>query len=214
MLDFNAEAGHHVSSRQRVVPLRRSLSKMVFDMAISMLLLVPLFVAAACLLVLNPFFNSGPLLFRQKRMGQNCLPFTAYKFRTMLPCDGTKRGAFDTLEHARITRFGRILRRMRIDELPQIINVLRGEMSLIGPRPDSYDHAQVYLRQIPNYAMRHRIIPGISGFAQIKVGYVDGRDGIKHKVEADLFYLKNASFRFDMWITWRTLCVVLGAKGA
>jgi lipopolysaccharide/colanic/teichoic acid biosynthesis glycosyltransferase len=109
---------------------------------------------------------------------------------------------------------GRFLRRSRLDELPQILNVLRGEMSLIGPRPDTFEHACVYLREIPGYAARHQVMPGISGYAQTEVGYVDGLDGIHRKVAADHYYLKHASFALDLWITWRTIGVVLTRQGS
>ncbi len=187
--------------------------KSAFDLFLSIMLLVPLTVTTLVLLVFNPFFNRGSLLFLQERMGRDCQPFTAIKFRTMRPEDNTQRGAFDTLEVDRISRFGLFLRRTRLDELPQIINVLRGEMSLIGPRPDSYAHAQVYLKTVPDYADRHQVLPGISGLAQTEIGYVDGLDGIHHKVRADLDYIANADLRVDLWITWRTLCVVVGRKG-
>lgn len=158
--------------------------------------------------------NAGPLVFRQERMGYQCKPFTALKFRSMLSVTRNARGAFDALETDRITVLGHLIRKTRIDELPQVLNVLRGEMSLIGPRPDSYDHACVYVREIPGYAARHQVMPGISGFAQTEVGYVDGLEGVKRKVAADTYYIANATFRFDLWIFWRTLCVVLARRGA
>lgn len=193
---------------------RHTLGKTVFDLSLSLILLGPLAIAALILVILNPFLNPGPLLFRQRRMGRECQPFTAFKFRTMTPGTAGPRGAFDPLETDRISGFARLLRRMRIDELPQIINVLRGEMSLIGPRPDAYDHARVYLRDVPGYAQRHQVAPGISGYAQTEVGYVDGPEGIRRKVAADHYYLTHASLAFDLWITWRTLRVVFGAKGS
>jgi lipopolysaccharide/colanic/teichoic acid biosynthesis glycosyltransferase len=189
-------------------------SKVLFDVVLSVLLLVPLVVITLVLILLNPFLNAGPLVFLQRRMGQDCQSFIAIKFRTMQPGVGPRRGAFDALEVDRISGFGRFLRKTRIDELPQILNVLRGEMSLIGPRPDLYDHARVYLDAVPGYAARHTIMPGISGFAQTEVGYVDGLDGVHRKVAADLYYAANASFGFDLWIAWRTICVVLGRKGS
>lgn len=189
------------------------LSKQIFDTCLSVLLLVPLALITLTLLALNPFFNRGALMHPQRRMGLAGQPFTAFKFRTMAPAVTSPRGAFDRLEEHRISRLGRFLRRTRIDELPQIINVLRGEMSLIGPRPDLYDHACVYLESVPDYAARHQIMPGISGFAQTEVGYVDGMDCIQRKVAADLYYIAHAGFWFDLWITWRTICVILGRKG-
>lgn len=192
----------------------RHFAKMTFDLLVSLVLLIPLVLVGLLLLFLNPLFNAGPLIFLQKRMGQDCRAFTAIKFRTMTQRDTANRGAFDALETGRISPLGQFLRKTRLDELPQILNVLHGDMSLIGPRPDSFDHAVVYLRQVPGYAQRHQVLPGISGYAQTEVGYVDGLDGIGEKVAADLFYLRHASFRFDLWITWRTLCVVLGARGS
>ena len=111
----------------------------------------------------------------------------------------------------RFVRYGALLKRHYPHA--KFINVLRGEMSLIGPRPDSYDHARVYLRVVPGYQERHQIVPGISGFAQTEVGYVDGLDGIHRKVAADLHYIAHATLRFDLWITWRTLAVVVGQRG-
>lgn len=188
--------------------------KRVFDCILAVFLLAPLMMSAIVLVLLNPLMNTGPLVFRQQRMGHNCQPFTAFKFRSMLPATQASRGAFDALETDRITWLGRLIRRTRVDELPQVLNVLRGEMSLIGPRPDSYDHACVYVREIPGYAERHRVMPGISGYAQTEVGYVDGLEGVKRKVAADAYYIANATFLFDLWIVWRTLCVVLGRRGA
>lgn len=187
---------------------------MLFDLGVSLILLVPLAFVTGLLFILNPLLNAGPVVFRQTRMGKGCQPFTAIKFRTMSVKTGVTRGAFDALETDRISRLGQILRKTRIDELPQIINVLRGEMSLIGPRPDSFDHAIVYLRDVPGYAQRHRILPGISGYAQTEVGYVDDLDGVREKVVADLYYLRHATLQFDLWIAWRTLCVVFGCRGS
>lgn len=217
MFDFQNDAIEYISAvdGRLTKPLSSTaFAKRMFDIVVACFLLVPLTVFALVLIALNPIVNAGPLLFRQDRMGYLCKPFTALKFRSMGAAKGIARGAFDALETDRITPLGRFIRRTRIDELPQIINVLRGEMSLIGPRPDSYDHACVYLREVPGYAARHQVLPGISGLAQTEVGYVDGLDGIQRKVAADAFYIAHATFVFDLWITWRTLCVVLGRRGA
>ena len=187
--------------------------KRVFDVAGGLALLVLMLVAASVLLILNPFFNTGSLFYMQDRMGRGCEKFTAIKFRTMLAEETTQRGAFDALEHHRITGLGRFLRRSRIDELPQAINVLVGDMSLIGPRPDFYPHAMVYLDGVPGYRDRHAMRPGISGFAQIKHGYIEGIEGVRRKVRADLQYAARASVAFDLWIAWQTVKVILGRKG-
>lgn len=191
----------------------RPIAKRCFDYVCATLLLVPLALLASMLMVVNPFLNRGPLWFVQDRMGHRCQRFRAIKFRTMTVADGGHRGAFDGLEKDRITVLGRILRKSRIDELPQIINILRGEMSLIGPRPDAYAHALIYTQSIPGYRARHEAIPGISGLAQTEVGYVDGRAGVHRKVAADLRYIANVSLRLELWIVWRTLVVVMTQRG-
>ena len=192
-------------------PMHRS--KRVFDIIVALMLLPLLAVIAALLLMLNPLFNQGSLMFRQERMGLGCRPFTAFKFRTMRHVSTATRGAFEGVEKERISRLGSLMRKCRIDELPQVVNVLRREMSLIGPRPDLYDHARIYQQQVPGYIARHQIMPGISGFAQTEIGYVDGIEGIRQKVAADLYYIAHATLWFDLWIAWRTLCVIAGRKG-
>ncbi len=188
--------------------------KLVFDWIGAIVLLPALALVTVGLLILNPFFNKGPLFFLQDRMGHQCRPFAAFKFRSMSCQAQGERGAFDALETHRITRLGHYLRKMRLDELPQIINVLRGEMSLIGPRPDSLEHARVYVRTVPGYRARHCIRPGISGLAQTEVGYVEDRAALDRKVAADLHYAARCSIRLDLWIAWRTVVVVFGRGGA
>lgn len=221
MFDFQSDAFEYDDltfvddvSAMRDAPYRPPLWKFLFDQTIALTLLPLLTLVAGALVLLNPFLNRGPLFFKQERMGHRCRPFTALKFRTMTAGKSDVRGAFDALEVDRITSLGRLMRKMRIDELPQIINVLRGQMSLIGPRPDSYEHAKIYLHRVPGYAARHRVMPGISGYAQTEVGYVDGLEGLHRKVAADAHYIANATFRLDLWITWRTLVVVFGRGGA
>lgn len=204
----------HLAFGQGAVVTRPVLgSKRLFDVGLSIFLLPVFAVVAIALVVLNPFLNRGPLMYYQRRMGLAGQPFQAWKFRTMMPAKTIVRGAFDGLEEDRIAHMGRILRKARIDELPQIINVLRGEMSLIGPRPDLYEHACIYMTTVPGYAARHQIMPGISGYAQTQVGYVDGEEGVQRKVAADLYYIGHANLRLDLWILWRTLCVIAAREG-
>ncbi|MEL6570934.1 MAG: sugar transferase [Pseudomonadota bacterium] len=199
--------GHQVSFHFR-------LAKRMFDIFISLLLLPLFFAVAVVLLILNPMFNKGGLFFVQKRMGRGTLPFDAYKFRSMIDRPEVERGANDPIETDRITRLGHYLRKSRIDELPQIINVLNGDMSLIGPRPDYYAHAEEYLTHIPGYRARHAVRPGISGYAQTEVGYVDNMDAVAAKVAADLYYIRNRRLKLEAWIFWRTLVTVVGHKGS
>ena len=183
------------------------------DILVSLLLLGPVVLIGVCLLALNPFLNKGPLFFRQARMGRNCKPFGVIKFRTMTVTTKRTRCADDPLEVSRITKLGRVLRKSRLDELPQILNVLRGDMSLIGPRPDDFAHARAYLRSVPGYRQRHSVRPGISGLAQVELGYIEGRDATYHKVQRDLFYIENRSLKLEFWIFWKTLTTVAGGKG-
>ncbi|MDE9450353.1 sugar transferase [Aliiroseovarius sp. Z3] len=195
-----------------LTPVGFAIGKRVFDVCFCLILLPILCVVAFILSVLNSVLSPGPLLFMQPRMGRNCTPFMAYKFRTMTPSTKSRR-ANDPLENERITSLGAALRQSRLDELPQIINVLRGEMSLIGPRPDCYDHAVTFLRIVPGYKERHVVLPGISGFAQTELGYVEGIEATAKKVEADLHYIANRNFRMEVWIFWRTLVTVISRTG-
>lgn len=205
------------SGRAVVQPDRRRLSKIIFDDALALMLLLPLALTGLVLLLLNPLLNPGKLVFRQTRMGQGCQPITVYKFRTMAPAGdhvaAPRRGPFDPPEVQRIGRFGALLRKTRLDELPQVINVLRGEMSLIGPRPDLYAHAEAYAAAIPGYAERHSAMPGITGYAQVTVGYVATAEDVARKVAADHAYIRRESLVLDLWITYRTIAVVLARKG-
>jgi lipopolysaccharide/colanic/teichoic acid biosynthesis glycosyltransferase len=171
---------------------------------------------AICLLILNPIFNPGPLFFRQVRMGRGCRPFWAFKFRTMREPDTGKarcRELDAPIEVDRITPIGHFLRRSRFDELPQILNVYRGDMSLIGPRPDYFIHAHRFMREIPEYRDRHAVRPGISGLAQIELGYAQGVEATRLKTAADIEYIRRSGFGLDTWILWQTIRTVVGMRG-
>ncbi len=189
-------------------------AKRAFDIVMSLALL-PLFgVFVILLTVLNRRYNKGPLFFHQTRMGHHLQPFTAIKFRSMQPAAAITRAVDDPIEDHRITALGRVLRKTRIDELPQILNVLAGEMSLIGPRPDYIEHAREYLVEIPEYRARHLVRPGISGLAQVTLGYAEGLDATRAKATADLAYIRNASFGLELRVFWLTLVTVFMRRGA
>ena len=189
------------------------ISKRLFDVIISLLLLPLLLIISIFLLFLNPVFNSGRLVFIQKRMGKNCEAFFAIKFRTMSPIEKITRKYDEPIELDRITPLGRILRRMRIDELPQILNVLRGDMSLIGPRPDYYVHALEYLKNVEGYSDRHTIRPGITGLSQVRLGYVENLETITKKVSIDNYYIENVGYIIDLKIIFSTILVILRGIG-
>ena len=190
------------------------ISKRVFDLLLGVLLLPVMLSIAMLLFLVNPIFNKGSIFFVQTRMGMNCQPFRMFKFRTMHRADSVTRSAECPLETSRITRFGRFLRETRIDELPQVLNVLRGEMSFIGPRPDCYDYAIHYINEVDGYRDRHSVRPGISGLAQTAVGYTEGIEATRRKVNADLYYISKSGFRLEAWIFIHTFTVILGRAGS
>jgi len=188
-------------------------SKRLFDVIVSLLLLPLLLILSIIIFFLNPFYNIGNLIFVQERMGKNCEAFFAFKFRTMSSTDEITRKYDEPIEEERITPLGRILRRSRIDELPQILNVLRGDMSLIGPRPDYYAHALEYLKNVEGYCDRHTIRPGITGLSQVTLGYVENLDLISKKVSIDNHYIQNVSYINEFKIIYSTISVILRGIG-
>lgn len=191
------------------------LSKRIVDLAVCLLLCPVLMLVAVFVTVCNLKWNPGPLFYRQERMGRNGEAFKMIKFRSMVTARaGEARGHESGVERSRITRFGAFMRRHRIDELPQIINVLRGEMSLIGPRPDMIEHANAYCKLIPGYQERYSIRPGISGYAQVMLGYTEGSELAAKKTHLDHVYLRKASWRLELFILFRTLGVLRSGAGA
>jgi len=189
-------------------------TKRLFDIGLIVFLspiIVPLMLITAAII---KFQSEGPIFFWQKRVGYQGKIFNMVKFRSM-STDSEKNGSqFAENGDARITRFGQFIRKMRIDELPQLWNVLRGEMSLIGPRPEQVVFVEEYKITIPNYMDRHQVLPGITGLAQIKQGYVDDADGTRTKLKYDLFYIDNLSFKLDMHIVFQTLYTMATGFGA
>jgi len=188
-------------------------NKRLFDIFICLLLIPLLLLFSIILLFFNYFFNKGSLLYIQDRMGKNCTIFSAIKFRTMVPVKEITRRYDDPIEINRITSFGKILRKSRIDELPQIINVLKGEMSLIGPRPDYYIHALEYLKNVNGYRERHIIRPGITGLSQIRLGYAEGLDATAKKVSVDNYYIQNVNYIIELKIIVNTIITILRGLG-
>lgn len=180
-------------------------------------ILMPLLLAIALVVRAS---SSGPILFRQRRMGYRGIPFDMLKFRTMTvrpmtDCETTEREAAITQnDDARITRAGRFLRRSRLDELPQIVNILRGEMSWIGPRPEAVPLSAWYEDELPFYSYRHIVRPGITGWAQVNQGHVAGLDDVHVKLHYDFYYIKFFSFWLDLLIGLRTVGIMLTGFGA
>ncbi len=190
--------------------------KRAFDVFSSLLILIiasPIIVLTAIAIWLSTF-GRDPVLYRQVRVGLCDGPFNVLKFRSM-GTDAEKDGAqFAQKKDARVTRIGSFIRATRIDELPQLINVLRGDMSFIGPRPERPEFVVNYEKIIPHYALRHTVKPGITGWAQICHPYSDTDEDTKLKLQYDLYYIKNYSIFLDMTILLQTIQVVLFGQGA
>jgi lipopolysaccharide/colanic/teichoic acid biosynthesis glycosyltransferase len=189
------------------------INKRIFDISVSLLLLPLLFIIVIILPFINYFSNSGRLFFIQERMGKNCEVFHAIKFRTMVPIKEITRKYDDPIETNRITFFGKFLRKSRIDELPQILNVLKGDMSLIGPRPDYYIHALEYLKSIEGYQERHDIRPGITGLSQIRLGYAEGLEATAKKASIDNYYIQNVGYIIELKIIVNTIITIIRGIG-
>ena len=190
------------------------LYKKTFDISAALVGIAVLLPLSLLLLLLNPFLNPGPLFYRQERLGYRAEPFTMWKFRTMTAGDDRSRSAEDGVEAHRITRLGRVMRKLRIDELPNFINVLKGEMSVIGPRPDAAHHAREYAKVIPHYAQRFKVRPGITGLAQIEAGYAEGAKATAVKAAYDQIYVETSCGRLDVYIALRTVGVMATGFGA
>jgi exopolysaccharide biosynthesis polyprenyl glycosylphosphotransferase len=159
--------------------------------------------------------SPGPILYRQKRVGLNDAVFDCYKFRTMRPdaeADTGPTWAGD--EDPRITRVGHFLRRTRLDELPQLWNVLRGDMAFVGPRPERPEFVEWLKHEIPYYNVRHVIRPGITGWAQVRYKYGNSVSDAKEKLQYDLFYIKNLSIPLDLFILSETFKTILWGERA
>lgn len=178
------------------------------DILVSVLLLPGLFFCAAILWVVNRFVNPGPVLFTQERVGKDGVRFKIYKFRSMQGQIGDPR--FAPEESDRISILGAFMRDTRVDEVPQILNVLRGEMSLVGPRPEQVSFYQNFEKGIRGYAQRQKVLPGITGLAQLKYGYTSDEKGTARKLKWDLEYIKKLSVRMEIYIMLQTAWFVLG----
>jgi lipopolysaccharide/colanic/teichoic acid biosynthesis glycosyltransferase len=200
------EFGALLPSRQYLV-VRRSIELLLTVLFVPIFL--PMLAVVALVIRLD---SSGPIFFVQTRVGRRGRSFRMIKFRTMF--HGASGPSFTTQGDTRITRVGWFLRRSRLDELPQFINVLKGDMSWVGPRPEALELERSYVRDIPHFALRSIIRPGITGWAQINQGYAHDHDEMRSKLEYDLFYLKHCSLWLDLVIVLRTFAVLFGGVGA
>jgi lipopolysaccharide/colanic/teichoic acid biosynthesis glycosyltransferase len=185
--------------------------------------LLDVLVAASLLLVSWPLWllsawriraeSPGPVFYRQPRVGRNEAEFDCLKFRSMRPDAEANGAAFSTRYDKRTFRYGALMRATRIDELPQLVNVLRGEISLIGPRPERRVFTETFIEYVPHYAERHAVKPGITGYAQIRYPYGAGIRDARHKLMYDLYYVRNWSLWLELRILLETIVTVVTKQG-
>jgi len=190
--------------------VRRVVSLVIAALALVLFLpLIPLIAVAVRL------SSPGPVLFRQKRVGRRGRVFTLYKFRTMLQNAESATGAvWAGKNDARVTKIGHFLRHTRLDEIPQLWNVVIGDMGFVGPRPERPEFVKWLSEKIPYYNLRHIIRPGITGWAQVCYGYGASLEETQEKLQYDLYYIKHMSISLDLLIIFRTLKTVLLGRGA
>jgi lipopolysaccharide/colanic/teichoic acid biosynthesis glycosyltransferase len=193
--------------------------KRVMDLTLSLMGLVPLALATPIVLVGNMVANRGPLLYRQVRVGKGGAPFTIVKFRTMhqgapAASGPSHRERWTQHDDPRVTPFGRVLRKSHLDELPQVLNILRGDLSVVGPRPEQPHYVEELSEKLAFYDLRHLVRPGLTGWAQVKYGYAgDERDALE-KLQYEFFYLRHQDLTFDGRIVLRTLRSMGGGRGS
>ena len=160
------------------------------------------------------FDSPGPIFYKQERVGKNRKPFTIYKFRSMRENAESGGARWATENDPRVTKMGHLLRLTHVDELPQIWNVFRGDISVVGPRPERPEFVSMLEETVPYYAVRHAVRPGITGWAQVSYRYGASIEDAMRKLESDLYYVKNMSLSFDLKIMLRTIGVVFLTDGA
>ncbi len=185
--------------------------KRLADTAFALVGLIPFAVAVPFVVIGDLIANRGPLFFRQPRVGKNGATFDILKFRTMRP-DGSL-SEWTAEDDPRITPFGRLLRRTHVDELPQVVNVLRGDLSIVGPRPEQPQYVRELAGKIPFYDLRHRVRPGLTGWAQVKYGYAGSESDALQKLQYEFFYLRHQSLALDARVVGRTVRHVTGLGG-
>ncbi len=214
LLIENVNPSWFIFSEGFELTLFRRYFKRIFDIVIAVLGLAISLPFLFILPVLIKLDSKGPVLFRQKRVGKGEKAFTLYKFRTMVDGAEKETGPVWSKENdARITTLGNFLRKSRLDEIPQLFNVLHGGMSLIGPRPERPFFVESLKKQIPYYSERHCVKPGITGWAQVRYEYGDSMEDALEKLRYDLYYIKHLSFPLDFVIVFDTVKVILFGRG-
>jgi len=193
------------------------IEKRILSIVVSSMLLLLSFPVMLLLMVLIKLDSKGPIFYRQERIGQDGEIFTLWKFRSLIQDAESETGPVWSKgadKDPRITRIGGLMRKVRLDELPQLFNVFKGDMSFVGPRPERPHFVQQLSETIPFYSLRHIVKPGITGWAQINYGYANSMDLTVEKLQYDLFYIKNMSWFLDSLIILETIKTVLVKEGS
>jgi lipopolysaccharide/colanic/teichoic acid biosynthesis glycosyltransferase len=196
-----------------VMPLWQQAMKRFLDIFLSIMavvLLTPLYILCAILVKLS---SPGPIFFLQERIGLNNQPFQIIKFRTMFVNSEPNGPQLSSSNDSRITPIGRFMRKTRLDEFPQFINVILGHMSLVGPRPERQFYIDQIIQQEPQYALLNRVRPGITSWGQVKYGYAENVEQMLDRMKFDLLYINNRSLALDFKIMFYTFAIVIKAKG-
>jgi lipopolysaccharide/colanic/teichoic acid biosynthesis glycosyltransferase len=187
--------------------------KRLADVAMSLVSAAVVVVVIPLVWLGNRFANRGPLFYRQARVGKNGATFQILKFRTMRANGASMPNEWTSEEDPRITPFGHVLRRTHLDELPQVLNILRGDLSVVGPRPEQPQYVRELTGKIPFYDLRHRVRPGLTGWAQVKYGYAGSESDALQKLQYEFYYLRHQSLTMDARILGRTIRHVVGRGG-
>ena len=187
--------------------------KRLFDIIFSTVLLIVAFPIMLLTSAVIKMTSKGPVFFKQKRLGLKNIEFEIIKFRSMKIHDQNEFSKYADENDPRVTKFGRFIRKTRIDELPQLICILKGEMSFVGPRPEWNELCYEYMKNIPYYNLRHLIKPGVTGWAQVMYPYGISTEDAYRKLEYDLYYMKHQDIVLDLKIVFRTMKIVFFAKG-
>lgn len=185
--------------------------KRLIDVLVGAVALIPLALAIPFVALGNLLANRGPVFYTQPRVGKNGEPFTIIKFRTMRP--GTATSEWTQLDDPRVTPFGRLLRLTHVDELPQAVNIVRGDLALVGPRPEQPKYVAELASTIPFYNLRHLVRPGLTGWAQVKYAYGASELDAMEKLQYEFFYLRHQGLTLDLRIIGRTIRSVIGGRG-